>query len=101
MIYYYTTTELASTSVFLLWLSIVLVILVHDSLVNHLVCTLRENSNCTEELIASWVNRGVLVCLFASPLTLSTTELLVLVFSLLFYFSFCERGGMGSCPRSE
>ena len=31
-----------------------------------LVYILRENSGRTEELIAYWVTRGVLVCLFAS-----------------------------------
>jgi hypothetical protein len=40
-----------------LWLS--LVILVHDSWVNRLVYILRENSNCTEELIRYWVTCGI------------------------------------------
>ncbi|EWM20688.1 hypothetical protein Naga_100433g3 [Nannochloropsis gaditana] len=38
-----------------LWLSVVLVILVHDSWVNRLVYILRENSNCTEESTGYWV----------------------------------------------
>jgi len=36
-----------------------LVILVHDSWVNRLVYILRENSNCTEELIRYWVTCGI------------------------------------------
>src|SRR6056297_3153575 len=61
MLYYCTTTGLASTSVFgCLWLSVVLVILVHDSWVNRLVYILRENSNCTEESTRYWViHRGL------------------------------------------
>ena len=63
MLYCYTTTGLASTSVFgCLWLSlsVVLVILVHDSWVNRLVYILRENSDCTEESTGYWViRRGI------------------------------------------
>jgi len=58
MLYCYTTTGLASTSVFgCLWLSVVLVILVRDSWVNRLVYILRENSNRTEESTGYWVIR--------------------------------------------
>src|SRR6056297_2821349 len=60
MLYYYTTTGLASTSVFgCLWLSVILVIFVHDSWVNRLVFILRENSNYTEELIRYWGTCGI------------------------------------------